>query len=72
MRDQPIQTDSVWIAKTLGFSADKRGNAVIATTQREKKMAYYKKFKDAVKARQEGQVTLYSAKMNRYYNGVAL
>ena len=35
-------------------------------------MAYYKKFKDAVKARQEGQVTLYSAKMNRYYNGVAL
>jgi hypothetical protein len=54
------------------LSRNKRGNAVIATTQRENKMTtYYKKFKDAIKARQAGQTTLYSAKRNMYYNATA-
>ena len=34
-------------------------------------MAYYKKFADAAKACQPGYTTLYRAKMNMYYNGVA-
>lgn len=35
-------------------------------------MTYYKKFSDARKHCPAGYVTLYSAKMNMYYNGVAL
>ena len=54
------------------MSDEKRGNAVIATTQRENKMTtYYKKYQDAIKARQAGQTTLYSAKMDMYYNATA-
>ena len=59
--------------QTLGFWLNQRGNAVVATPLRKdsKMTIYCKKFAEARKNCAPGYTTLYCAKMNAYYNGVA-